>query len=261
MSKEYTTKIVFGKEFKIGESKKFDKDLETVETILNKEELTEIDRYILLSVYQTAYHNSGKVIGTTTLDSSAHNCIFCEKMQKAAEKNPDHICNKCYDKKNESYRKYIKNRHTLNLLIMSSVRFTVKELSRLTVTNIIRINSSGDIENQIHAENMVNVAYAFPWARVGLWTKNKKDVTAAIDKLGKPENLILVQSSPIKGRPARRAKYFDYVFTVYPDKESTEKAIAAGACSCNGKECRACGYKCYFGTWEKGANIAEVLRK
>ena len=96
--------------------------------------------------------------------------------------------------------------------------------------------------------------------RFSLWAKNTAPVIAACDKLGKPENMILIQSSILIGKPCKLAKYFDYSFTVYKDKESINKALASGANECNGKKCKTCGYKCYMGAWEKGANIAEYLR-
>ena len=123
----------------------------------------------------------------------------------------------------------------------------------------IRINSSGDTPNQVYAENMIKLCYAFPFIKCGYWAKNTAPIIAACDKLGKPANMILIQSSCMIGKPATKQKYFDFVFTVYPDKETTENAIAAGANECNGKKCKECGYKCYFGTHDS-ENIAEVLR-
>lgn len=243
-------------------STKFDKDLATVEKILanNPEELTELERYTLINILGTSYHDSGKIEGVTSIDGSAHGCAFCEKMRQAAAGNPAHICGGCYDYKQENDRVNVENRHKLNLVILSTVRFTVEELKMLTMTQIGRINSSGDIQNEIHAENAINIGYAFKWANIALWAKNVPAVQAAAEKLGKPENMIFIQSSPIIGRPAQLAKWFDYTFTVYPDKKTTAAAIANGACACNGKKCRECGYKCYFGAWAPGSDIAELLK-
>ena len=240
---------------------KIEKDLAIVMSILDKgsENLTAVDRFTLLNVYKTSYHTDGKIEGVTSLDSTASNCEFCKAIRKANENNPLCICNGCYDLQQESYRLSTLSRHTLNMLIMSTVEFTVDELKMLTVTPIIRINSSGDTPNLIYAKNMINVAYAFPFANVGYWAKNTAPIIKACDELGKPSNLTLIQSSCMIGKPATKAKYFDFVFTVYPDKETTEKAIANGASSCNGKKCKDCHYKCYFASHES-ENIAEVLR-
>lgn len=241
--------------------KKFINDYNIVTGILDKgEKMTAIDRLQLLNVYSVSFHNDGKIEDTCSCDSSAHNCKFCLKMREAAEKDPTIICGLCYDWSQENYRRGVRNRHSLNLMIMATVEFTVEELAILPASAISRINSSGDTENEIHAKNMINFAYAHKYSRVAYWAKNKKAVISACDALGKPENLILVQSSIRINCPDALAKYFDYVFTVYVDKESTEKAIAGGACECNGKKCKDCGFKCYLGLWPKGANIAEHLR-
>lgn len=241
---------------------KIEKDLYTVMSILDKgsESLTEIDRFTLLSIYKTAYHTDGKIEGITSLDSTASNCEFCKAIRKANENNELCICNGCYDLQQESYRLAVLSRHTLNMLIMMTVEFTVDELKMLTVTPLIRVNSSGDTPNEIYARNMIKVCYAFPFAKIGYWAKNVTPIIKACDLLGKPSNLTLIQSSCMIGKPATKAKYFDYVFTVYPDKETTEKAIAEGASSCNGKKCKDCKYKCYFGNHDGNGNIAEVLR-
>lgn len=243
-------------------SAKFEKDFSTVKAILEKDVISATDRIALLSIYKSAYHESGKIEGITSFDSTATNCDFCKAMRKAAENNPKHICGYCYDYAQEhSFRgANIVNRHTLNMLIMSSVEFTKEELRLVNTSYINRVNSSGDTPNVTYAKNMLNIAYVNPGEKFAYWAKNKKAVIAACDELGKPGNMILIQSSVIIGKPEKLAKYFDYVFTVYATKEETENALANGACECNGKKCKACGYKCYFGAWESGANIAEFLR-
>ena len=239
--------------------KAYAKDAEIVHAILDKKELTAVDRAILITIYKSAYHDSGKIEGCTSCDSSAHGCEFCEKMRKAAEKDPSIICGKCYDVKQENYRLNVALRHALNLAIMASVSFTVEELRGIPVTPIIRINSSGDIDNVTHAENMIKIAIANPFAHCALWSKNVPCVEKAFDKVGKPENMVFVQSSIHINKADKRSRYADYTFTVYtPDR--IEQAFASGSMTCNGRKCRECGYKCYFGTWEKGSDIAEVLR-
>ena len=107
---------------------------------------------------------------------------------------------------------------------------------------------------------MLRFAFAHPVTRIAYWAKNVPAVVAACREIGKPANLILVQSSIFINQPAPLAPFFDYVFTVYADQASLAKAVAAGACECNGKKCKDCGNKCYLGTWPAGANIAEYLR-
>lgn len=259
---DYKKMTIAGKQyfFKNEENKKFEKDVNRVKTILEKPEITTTDKMELLNIYSASFHKDGKIEGSTSFDSTATNCAFCQKMCKAAEKNPSHICGMCYDKKQEGYKKFILNRHTLNMIIMSNVFFTKDELSRVSCTKINRINSSGDTPNLTYAINMLNLASVNPWAVFGYWTKNIKVVEAACDKVGKPENVSILQSSCIIGKKVKKSKYADYTFTVYPDEETTTAAINNGACACNGKKCKNCGWKCYYKTWTAGADIAELLR-
>ena len=244
--------------------KKFPAELKKVVCILEKgiDNLTSVDRMQLLNLYNVAYHTSGKIEGIVSLDSSATASEFCKAMRKAAENNPAHICGMCYDYAQEhSFKgRNVRNRHALNLLIMSTVEFTKEELAILPGGILVRINSSGDTENIIYARNMIKYAFSHPYGRVGYWAKNIIPIIRACDELGKPENLVLIQSSPIIGKVVPLAKYFDYVFAVFATKEDVEEALKNGACECNGRKCKACGYSCYSGAWPKKAIIAEYLR-
>lgn len=243
----------------------FEKDLFTVARILAKDndQITDFERFTLLGIYHESMHKTGKIEDIMSFDSSATNCEFCDAMRKAAKNNPDHICGYCYDFAQEHSFKGVNvlNRHSLNMIIIASVEFSVEELRTLNVSYINRINSSGDVPNIIYAKNMINLCFAFPVVNFGFWAKNTAAVIAACDELGKPGNVKLIQSSYIIGKPAKLAKYFDVVFTVYATKESVEKALATGAKECNGKKCKTCGFKCYLKNgWQPGDNVAEYLR-
>lgn len=242
--------------------KKFKPDLLKVVEILKKgiDNLSSLDRMQLLNIYSVAFHESGKIEGTCSCDSSATNCKFCKAMREAAEKDPTIICGICYDFAQEQFKIQALNRHSLNLLIMSTVNFSVEELATLPAVEISRINASDDTENEIQAGNMIKYVFAHPYTKAAYWVKNIPAVVAACKRYGKPENLKLVQSSVYINKPAQLAPFFDYVFTVYVDKESVQKAIDSGAMECNGKKCKECGYKCYYGAWPDGANIAKYLK-
>lgn len=244
--------------------KKFPPEMKKVIDILEKgiDNLTSVERLQLLSLYSVAYHDGGKIEGIFSLDSSATSSEFCKAMRKAAQNNPAHICGMCYDYTQEHNFKgrNVRNRHTLNLLIMSTVEFTREELSILPSGLLNRINSSGDTENIIYARNMINYAFSHPCGKIGYWAKNILPIIRACDELGKPRNLVLVQSSPIIGKVVPLAKYFDYVFVVFATKEDIEEALKNGACECNGRKCKNCGYSCYNKLWPKNAIIAEYLR-
>ena len=250
---------------KSGKPGKLEKDLEIVKRIMDKgaENLTHVDRLQLLQVYNIAYHESGKIEGVFSLDSSATNCSFCVKMREYAAAHPEKniICGSCYDFRQEQYKIQSLGRHTLNLLIMETVEFTVEELATLACYGIVRVNSSGDSSNDIYAANMIKFSIAHPHCNIAIWSKNTGSYIHACDKYGKPENVTLIQSSVYVDKATKPAKYFDHVFTVYFDKEKVAAALESGAAECNGKKCRECGYKCYLRGWKGSANIAELLRK
>lgn len=251
-----------GSKFITGKSQKFDNDLRKVMDIMSKgkRRLTIKDRADLLAIYNVAYHEGGKIEGISSCDSSCANCSFCQKMIAIAEGDPTIICGHCYDLKQEQYKINALNRHSLNAIIMSVIEYDKEELCAIPLTAITRINSSGDTPNETYARNMLNLGWVnIKKANIGYWAKNIPPIVVACDAVGKPSNVVLIQSSVKIGRPAKLAPYFDYTFTVYPDKESTIAAIQRGSSPCNGMKCRVCNYKCYFKK-HKGTDIAEVAR-
>lgn len=260
---EEVVKIEYrGCEFRLNYSVKFDKDFEAVKAILDKGNLTHADRVQLLRIYNPAWHDGGKIAGIMSFDSSATNCSFCRQMRQFAETHTDCICRDCYDYEQEHGFKgtNVINRHSLNMLIMSATEYTLEELETVNVGKINRINSSGDVPNETYAVNMLNMAHVNSNVRFAMWAKNTVAVIKAIEKVGKPDNMILIQSSLFRNIPVKAAKYFDHVFTVYDNKAKVAEAINAGAAECNGKKCADCGYKCYLNGWKPGQNIAELLR-
>lgn len=241
---------------------KFEREETVVMGILAKgaENITHEDKMVLLSIYQTPFHDSGKIEGIFSCDSSCHHCGFCQAIRENNADNLLLICNYCYDDEQENRWKNVENRHGLQLLIMSSVDFTVEELSTLGMYGICRFNSSGDMQNVIMARNYLRMCFSHQSMSFALWAKHTAPVIQATDELGKPENCVYIQSSLFIGIRAKLAKYFDHTFTVYPDEESLKTALASGSVECNGKKCKDCGYKCYLRGWPTGCDIAEYLR-
>ena len=259
---KYTAYEFMGCTFYLGASKKFDKDLQVVENILTKPEpLTHADRLMLIMIYQTSFHDSGKIEGIMSADSSCHGCEFCRNARKAAETDPTLICKYCYDEKQENDRVHTLNRHQLNMLIMSSVLFTEEELSLVPVSVINRINSSGDVPSRIYALNITTMIALHKNVKFSWWAKNARPVIEAMEELGKPDNLILIYSGIVINRIPKLPKYFDYGFIVAVDKASVKRLLALpNTGECNGKKCKECGFKCYTGAWKDGTIIVEYLR-
>lgn len=230
--------------------------------------MTAAQRLELLHLVNVAYHNSGKINGVFSVDSCAA-CEFCRKMIQAAALNVLMICGACYAAA-DSWKEAAWRRHKLNARIFSAVLFTVDELRTLPLqaARLVRFNEDGDTTCETMGRNYLRLAAAFPSARFGYWYKNAPAVEAALHAEGihtrdmLPENVRFIHSSALIGFTARALWFDDCIFTVYPDKETTENAIAAGAWECNGRKCRECGYNCYLmqRRQEKPLYIAEVLR-
>lgn len=222
--------------------------------------ITEYERIMLVTSLSIKYHDDGKIEGVYSLDSTAHGCTFCTFMRNKARVDGNIICGACYDYKQEKYRYFVTARHFLNMVILSSVEFTVFELKYLQIPHncILRINSSGDIQNNIHAYNVVKLAHAFEDCTIGLWSKNVYCVENAFNRYGKRDNMTFIQSTcAINGKPAYISNYADNIFTVY-DKQNINDALK-NASECNGKKCAECGYKCYYKA-HACFNVAELLR-
>lgn len=235
--------------------------------ILEKgDSMTAADRRALLSLVNVAYHNSGKIEGCHSIDSCAA-CDFCQRMISAAADNTLVICGSCYAAA-DAWKEAAWRRHKLNARILSTVLFTREELATLQIPgNLCRFNEDGDTVNATMARNYLRIAFTHEYVSFGYWYKNAPAVAEGLEAEGirtreqLPANVRFIHSSLLIGFPAAALWFDDAIFTVYPDRETTLQAIAAGAHECNGRRCRACGYTCYLQQRrEKPLHIAEVLR-
>lgn len=252
-------------EVREGAAEKFLKNRAIVMEMLEKVgagyEMNDCDYFALLACYTPSFHDSGKIEGIYSYDSSCHGCAFCVNAINHAKKNPLLICGGCYADSQGNRWKVVKDSHALNAVIMSEFIFPLHVLASLPATYYNRFNSDGDVTGLNMAINYLNIARSHPYAKLTMWAKNVGPVIKAIDMTGKPENVRLIQSGPVLNLKVRKlAKYFDHSFTVYITEDDVQKAIATGSASCNGKKCKECGYACYAGTWPKGCDIAEILR-
>ena len=87
--------------------------------------MTDVDRLELLNIVNVAYHDSGKIEGIYSIDSTA-SCAFCARMIQAAIDNILMICGACYAAA-DAWKEAAWRRHKLNARILSSVLFTIDE--------------------------------------------------------------------------------------------------------------------------------------
>ena len=133
---------------------------------------------------------------------------FCIKQHK----NKNSICFKCYSFKGLDFRK--------NMIPL------LENNSKLLSTNIIdidflpiiyniyfRFNSHGELINEIHLINLINIVNKNKHCNFALWTKRNDIIKKYFDKNIKPDNLILIYSNSKLNNPMNKPpKYFNKTF-------------------------------------------------
>ena len=182
---------------------------------------------------------TGKMKGMVVITTSMTNNPNCEKCSHIHGS----ICEHCYSKKALSYRPNVKDRYELNGKILSSAILPDEELPILNAP-YVRFESHGDLINETHLENYINICKKNRYTHFALWTKNYNLILNYFKSHKKPSNLNIVISSLMLNVPIS-PKRFDALglnvktFTVY-DKEHAEHVDI----NCGGRCCLTC-LKCY----------------
>lgn len=200
-------------------------------------------------------HMDGKLKYIVSINTSSLCNEFCHKMGKRDIARRDRekisVCELCYAEKNEKVRKQLEACLENNTDILTKRILGEEELPYLN-NSYVRFHSFGELVNDIHVQNFLNIARHNPQTTFCLMTK-RYDLVMKYPKL---KNVIYIASSPIinvKIENPQILKYFDKVFTVYSDQNS-----ACGKINCAGLSCISCK-KCY--TRRGTRYINELLRK
>ena len=179
------------------------------------------------------------------------------------------VCNHCYVKRSlhiSAILNYVQNFFVLTAGPIDPALIPVLNEKSATRHPLVRLESMGDLANIVHAENYLSIAAANPAFRFGLWTKNPAYLAAAIDRMGKPENLSTVWSmsrvNVMDHNPDRWNKYFDHRFIVVEDQELKDQYIARNGfypCKCGKRSCITCK-ECYTRR-DSIETAVELLRK
>ena len=142
-------------------------------------------------------------ISTNTLTND-----YCIKQNK---KN-NIICNKCYSFKGLNFRKAMKPLLENNSNLLSKNIIDINFLP--TIYNIyFRFNSHGELINEIHLINLINIVNKNKHCNFALWSKRNDIIKKYFDKNSKPKNLILIYSNSKLNKPMNKTpKYFDKTF-------------------------------------------------
>ena len=159
----------------------------------------------------------GKMQGIKSISTNTLTNDFCIKMH--ASKNNLIICGHCYSYEGLEMARFPNQVKALqrNSNILANKELTEKEIYQnyMFNDNIFRLQSHGDLINELHLKNLMAIITANKWTTFGLWTKRKNVIKKYFDSNKKPDNLILVYSNPLINKVIEadnRPQYFDKVF-------------------------------------------------
>lgn len=198
--------------------------------------------------------HGGKMKGIDSISTSCLVNPFCQQRQC----NKDMVCSKCYSKKYLTLRPSLREKMLYNTELLTSRILTDDELPLLNAA-IFRFESFGDLINETQLQNYINICLKNKRTTFALWTKNPwtaKNIFNAM-KIEKPENLIIILSSPLLNEQVEITDdmwFVDHVFTVYTKKYAKDNGIDI---NCGAKNCLKCQL-CY----QKGTEfyINEILK-
>lgn len=162
----------------------------------------------------------------------------------AMRDNPEDICYHCF-----SDRQQDRQKNTRDKLIRNTYLYAFHDIPQEAFmyatrrAEIFRLESFGDLMNACQFENYLKLVRANPETTFTEWTKKPWIMNHVFKTENKPENLIIILSSPRLNEPitieqARADWWFvDKTFTVYDSDYITENEIEI---NCGARECFTC---------------------
>lgn len=188
-------------------------------------------------------NHTGKMEGINSIGTSCADNPFCIKRRE----NGDSVCAHCYAATYMKMRPALKERLKVNAEILTTRMLENRELPFIN-SHLFRFESFGDLYNETHLENYIQICLHNPFTQFGLWTKNTWILDDVFEKKGiaKPKNMSIVVSSPLLNKQMeidrKRFWFVDHVFTVYDKKFIETNSICI---NCGAKSCLRCQL-CYF---------------
>ena len=176
---------------------------------------------------------TGKLDGFKAISSNTITNPYCIK-QNASSDN-ENICTKCYSHTMlKSYRKNMQSSLERNSQALSNSILPSEELPSI-MEAFFRFNAHGELINDTHLINLINIAIKNPHCNFALWTKRNDIISKYFDKNNKPSNLILIFSnSKISKVLSKPPKFFDKTFNNVLENEFVESQ------NCTGQQCKNC---------------------
>ena len=194
---------------------------------------------------------SGKLDGILAINTNPLTNSFCIDQHK--RKN-NIICNYCYSVNLlKTFRRSCVKSFQHNSDLLSS---KIIHPDGLPIINsaFFRFSGHGELINNNHCINLINICVKNPSVNFALWTKRVTIVRDVLKTHKKPKNLILIYSNP----------KIDHILKKIPDHfDKVFNNVTSGAVNCSPKKgaCLAC-LKCYkFSKSEKNNIIIEQVKK
>ena len=169
---------------------------------------------------------SSKMAGINSINTSTINNEFCSKMRET-----DSVCKKCYASRYEQMRPALHNKLEYNDTLLSSKIIDDDNLPFIN-SAFFRFNSFGELINENHLTNLINIVKKNPHCNFALWTKRKNLINDFFANNEKPSNLILIFSSSKLDKVSKLPKHFNKVFTAHNKKTLTPINCHGSCASC-----------------------------
>ena len=194
---------------------------------------------------------SGKMAGIPSISTSCLLNTICQKRMQDGSS----ICAHCFAETTLNRYKEAGQAMERNYYLLTEAVLPLEFLPVFANVAIVRIESFGDVQNVTQAINYANICKVNPSVMFAWWTKNAAIVKKAFDMVGKPENVIMIESSEkLNCKKELSNGYMDKVFTVYDAKTIAEKAIDI---NCGARCCATCR-NCY--KKDSAAIVSEKLK-
>jgi|ETNvirnome_2_300_1030623.scaffolds.fasta_scaffold17651_2 hypothetical protein len=202
------------------------------------------------------YHKDkmSKIESLYSISTSSLMNEFCLRMHRI--KNT--ICNECYGIRAEKVRKSLENKLVWNYNIFSSPLYDL-ELPEFVSDSVVRFDSFGELFSTIQLGNYVRICELNSNSIFTLFSKRYDLIFKFFESYRKPDNLIIVLSSLLLNKRAKRKKYIDKVFTCTSNTSINNVLVKKhnSSIECQ-KKCKNC-MQCYLLN-SKVRNIFEVKR-
>ena len=177
---------------------------------------------------------TGKLTDLQAISTKTRTNEFCVKMASADKQ--DWICKYCYSHKTLDAGVYPSLEPALqhNSDVLSAAPLQPEQMPKFKKkTEYIRLSAHGDLINETHLDNLIQIVRANPSKHFALWSKRVTMVRKYFKQNSIPDNLQLVWSNPVINKVINTPPApFHRVFNNVSHKGYKE--------NCTGQRCKDC---------------------